>query len=94
MLAVLVAIFASVAGKTVNEALEESACFKCMSDKQMIQALVTIMGSYLLGDDEGAVAEVVEEYHCLTCVPDKELKATFLHLLCDFLNRYEYNPQT
>lgn len=81
LLAALVGILALALDKTFNQALTESACFTCMSEKQMLQAFVTLMGNYLLGENNTA-ADVVEQMHCLVCAPRHQLLAASLYLLC------------
>ena len=69
-------------GKTIPELMQESACFKCMSESQMLHALVTILGNDLLGE-EHTPQEIIDEMHCLVCVPSKhDLLAAILYRLC------------
>lgn len=82
MLAVLVAILAMTVNKTVAEVMADSACFNCMSKKQMLQALVTIFGNELLGENATA-QEVIDEMHCLVCVDEHKLMAALLQLICN-----------
>lgn len=81
MLAVIVGLMSLAAGKTVAEAMSDSACFNCLSRKQMLHALVTKLGNDLLGE-RYTVQEVIEQYHCLVCASDQQLLASILQMLC------------
>lgn len=81
MLAIMVGILALAMNKTVAEAMADGACFACMSRKQMMQALVVLMGNNLLGERNTA-EEVIEMTHCLNCAPDHQLLAAILQMLC------------
>lgn len=82
-LAVIVGIMAISAGKTTAEAMTDSNCFACgMSRKQMLQAVVTILGNQLLGERYSA-QDVVDSYHCLVCATDTQLLAAILQMLCN-----------
>ena len=85
MLAVMVGIIAVAEGLTVAQILKSSSCFTCMSKKQMIQALVTIMGSSMLGESD-TVPEVIQKVKCLECASDKQLLAALLYLFCNVLD--------
>lgn len=81
MIAVIVALMALAAGKTIPEVMSDGACFTCLSDKEMLQALVTKLGNDLLGE-RYTVQDVIDTYHCLVCAPDKQLRAAILQMLC------------
>lgn len=81
LLAVIVGILSLAASKTVAEAMSDSACFTCLSDKQLLQALVVKIGNDALGE-EHTVSEVVDQFHCLVCATPKQLKAAIIQLLC------------
>ena len=94
MLAVLVGIFAISEGHTIADVMRDSACFTCMSKKQMLQGLVTLLGSEILGE-RTSVAEVIDTIKCLQCASKQQLLAAILYLLCHSLeNSFTYNPQT
>ena len=81
MLAALVGIMALAAGKTVPQVMESSKCWKCLNEKQILQAVVTIFGNQLLGARH-TPADVAALTNCLKCVSDKELLAALSQLLC------------
>ncbi len=81
MWAVIVGLIALATGKTNAQVMSDSACFTCLSRKQMLQALVTKLGNDLLGE-EHTVSEVVDQFHCLVCATDQQLFAAMLQLLC------------
>ena len=81
LLAVMVGIVAINTEKKVPDILKESACFTCMSKHQMLQALVTIMGNQLLGE-ETTPEEVVASVKCIECASEKQLLAAILYQFC------------
>lgn len=83
MLAVLVGIIAIANGKTVAQVMADSACYACLSKKQMLQALVTIAGNNQLGENT-TPQEVIDEMHCLICADEKHLLAALLYLTCNY----------
>lgn len=94
MLAVLVGIFAISEGHTIADVMKDSACFTCMSKKQMLHGLTTLLGSEILGE-RTSVAEVKDTIRCLECASKHQLLAAILYLLCHSLeNSFVYNPQT
>jgi hypothetical protein len=84
LLAVLIGIliYDSEYEDDIAGVMKDSACFTCMSKKQMFQAFATMMGSAIIGDEEGAMEKVVEEMKCLICATDKQLWAALLFLIC------------
>jgi hypothetical protein len=94
MLAVLVGIFAISEGHTIADVMKDSACFNCMSKKQMLQGLTTLLGSEILGE-RTSMATVIDTIKCLQCASKQQLLAAILYLLCHSLeNSFTYNPQT
>lgn len=83
LLATMVAIIALATDKNISDILKESACFTCMSDKQMEQGIVTILGNDLLGESFSE-AELLDDMKCIRqCSNAKQLKAALLYLLCN-----------
>lgn len=80
--AVIVAILAIDAGKTQPQVISDSACFTCLSEKQMLEAFVVLLGNAVLGSTT-SLQTVIDEMHCLVCATDKQLHAAALKLLCD-----------
>ncbi len=81
MLAVIAALMAMAASKSIPEVISDGACFTCLSRKEMLQALVTKLGNDLLGERFSA-QDVVEEMHCLVCATENQLLASILQMLC------------
>lgn len=64
----------------VASLLADSACYTCLSKKQMLQAGAAIIGNMGLSDH--TVPEIVELIKCLQCASDRTLWAAILFLLC------------
>jgi len=89
MLAAMVGIMAYVSRTYANDLpllLKDSSCFMCMTNKQMLQAFATLLGSSMIGDEEGAMQKVLDKMTCLICARDKQLRAAFLLLMCHLFN--------
>lgn len=82
MWAAIVAILAIKAGKTVKATMSAAACFNCMSEKQMLQAVLTDLGNDLLGAGTSPTT-VLATMNCLVCASEHQLKAAALKLFCD-----------
>ena len=67
-------------GENIGQLMKDSACFTCISKKQMLQILVELMGEQWL--DEFDVQDVLKLLRCLRCSNQKQLMAAFLFLLC------------
>lgn len=86
LLAGILAIFLTELEEDVETVMADSSCFTCMSRKQMLQSLATILGNGILGSDFEP-GELLERYKCLRCASDQQLLAAILYLLCLFLNQ-------
>lgn len=82
MWAAIVAILALNAGKSVKDAMKDAACFNCMTDSQMLQAALTILGNNLLGETK-SLTDVLNLMKCLVCTSEHQLKAAALKMFCD-----------
>lgn len=82
--AVIVVALAANNSKTVAETLSESACFKCLSDKQKLQAATAVIANEYLSSY--TVPEIRELIKCLLCGPADALDAALTYLLCIQLN--------
>ena len=69
------------ANSTAN-VVKDSNCLTCMSKKQLLQAMVSLIGfEFLRGM---SVATARNKIKCLTCLSDHRLEAAFVYLLCDY----------
>lgn len=59
---------------------DDSACYTCLSDKQLLQAIVTIL-AYLAFGREDTVPGVVDDLACLNCANPAQIKAAIVHLI-------------
>lgn len=83
MLAFLVGIFALAAGKDINAVIKDSACFACLTKKQMEQVVVTLAGNDLLGE-ETDVPTILNTVKCIRrCSNEKQLLAALIYLLAN-----------
>jgi hypothetical protein len=64
----------------LNTLLENSACFTCLSDKQLLQALVSAYVEDNL--PELTIEEIRERIKCLNCATPKQVKAAMVYLTC------------
>lgn len=80
LLGVLVGILIQANDTTVKAALQKSACFTCLTRKQMKQGLVTIMNEGLGGAT--TLSKAVAMLSSLRNVDETRLNATALYLLC------------
>ena len=83
MLAALVGVLALASGGTAATAMEDAACLTCLSDKQILQAIVTKVGNDVLGE-RYTVQDVIDAFHCLVCATPKQLKAALIQQLCGY----------
>ena len=74
-LAVAVQVLADTLGLSANQIINESACFACMSEKDMLQALVT----KLVADLGSGVVPAIP---ALQNLPQKPLMAAIVYGLC------------
>lgn len=81
LLVALVAILIAAKGTTVDQVMKDSACFTCLTKKQMKQGFVTIMGNELLGEASSQDA-ILALMRCLRCANDTQLNAAALYLIC------------
>jgi hypothetical protein len=65
----------------LSDLMSDSACYGCLSDKQMLQAVVVMFAS-LTYDDTKNVQDIVDDMHCLICADPKQTKSALLRLLC------------
>lgn len=78
--AVLVLALAEAVSDTVPEILEASKCLTCLSPKQRLQSLVSILGGvYLSGS---TVTEIREDIKCLICGSDTMIDSALLYEIC------------
>ena len=63
-----------------NKLLRDSACFTCMSDKQLMESLYSSM-TQIINPTETR-SQIGEKGKCLDCATEKQLKAAFVYLWC------------
>lgn len=80
--AVMVVAYADNLGLTVDQVLENSACFMCLSDKQHLQSAASIIGDAFLRDL--TVDEIRERIKCLLCAKPGQIKAALTYELCQY----------
>lgn len=78
--AVIVVALAEQLRLTTDEILENSACFKCLSKKQMLQAATAIIGNEYLSDM--TVSAIREKIKCLLCANPDAVNAALTYGLC------------
>lgn len=70
--------------------LADSACYTCLSEKQMLQAATAIIGN--MGFPDESISEIREKIKCLLCADPRQIKAAILFLLCNYFQT-EVTPQ-
>jgi len=88
MLAGLVGIAANASEKyyaNLELLLKDSACFTCMGKKDMFQAVLTMLGSEMVGAEPGAMQAILDRTKCLLCANDQQLRAAFLFLISNYM---------
>lgn len=86
LLAVLLYLFASQnynLPSEMTELAEDSACFRCLSDKQKLQGLVSKVYTYF--GETATVEEIRASVKCLICYGDADLKAMLAQQVCDWI---------
>lgn len=83
LLAGMVGIGSLLSEKPVAQIMRESACFTCMSKKQMLQALVTIMGNDLIAERFSEEVTLATMRCIRRCSNETQLLAALLYLLCN-----------
>lgn len=73
----------------INQIIEDSACFECLSDKQLDQAMALVPVKFFM--DDATVPTVAQDISCLTCASPKQLKAALAYLLCVTSNQQTIN---
>lgn len=87
--AVLVIILADVAGYNMpddlQDLLEDSACFRCPSDREKLQMIVS---KFIHEYEENweNMDQVRDEIKCVLCIDEASLKGLLVHLLCHYID--------
>lgn len=68
----------------IDNLASDSACFRCLSDKQKLQGLVNAV--YVYFGETDTVEEIRESVKCLICFGDADLKAMLAQQICEFLD--------
>lgn len=63
------------------ELLEDSACFSCMSNKQMLQAIAQVLATVNFESGDGTALQ--ETAGCLLCANPKQILGAITFLLCE-----------
>lgn len=86
--AVLVMILATINNKDVstdlNEMMEDAACIACLTDKQLFEGLVKVIGFGVI-NPETPMDEIRADVKCLLCVDPKMIKAMALKEFCTWM---------
>lgn len=80
--AVLALALGEAAGLTVQELLDCSSCYTCMSKKQLMQTIVTKIGYNYLS--RYTIPEIREQIKCLLCAPPQLLDAAIAYGVCAY----------
>jgi hypothetical protein len=72
---------------------EDAACFECMSDHQMLVALVNLFVTYAINVNDLEEGDLRQEAVCLNCLPPKMIRAIILQQLCVFMAAQEAEQQ-
>lgn len=81
----IVLAFATTLDVSVTDALANSACFTCLSDKQKLQSIAAILGDNYLS--AYTVPEIRELIKCLLCATPGQLNGALIYLICQYLER-------
>jgi len=60
--------------------LEDSACWKCLTDKQILQAIISALAEDI--ESDSTVEEIRAKIQCLLCADPKTVKAAIGYLVC------------
>lgn len=72
-----------------EDAMEDASCFKCMSDHQMLVAIVNTFADYAISLGVTNAGEVIQNATCLSCADPKMNKAIVVKQLCTFIHYLE-----
>ena len=86
--AVIVIALAENLGLTVAEVLENSACFNCLSKKQLLQSTTAVAADSFLSR-YASVDEIREAIKCLLCAPSGKLDAALTYEICAYMNQVQ-----
>lgn len=87
LLAVIVLCLAELDGydlsKDLNTLMEDAACMKCLTDKQMLEGVTAVLANTAIRDGR-TMDQIKEDIKCLLCTDPKTLKATIVYLWCKY----------
>lgn len=67
----------------VGDSVEDAACFTCMSDTQLFEAIVKVfLAAYADLDDIAAATAAVK---CWKCAQPKQRRAVLVRLICQYV---------
>lgn len=66
----------------LDQLLEDSACFTCLSDKQRLQAMVAVIGDAF--GKEFTSETFLADTKCLRCLKPGQVDAAIVYLLCQW----------
>lgn len=66
-----------------NQLMQDSACWACLSDKQLLQAVVSTVSEWVEDEDW---QPLVEEARCIQCANPKQIKAAIAFLICKIIS--------
>lgn len=70
----------------LDQLVEDSKCFTCLSQKQILEQKVAILADFLGATDLLSGQEsVIEDMRCFPCLSQRQIDAAILFLICDFL---------
>jgi hypothetical protein len=88
LMAVMVWMLATNNGLTLpadtNKILKDSACMACLTEHQLWEAFLVILGFELFQNETGAtsISDVRKQIKCLLCANPQQLKAAIVYLSC------------
>ena len=64
----------------IPQLLVDSACWTCLSKKQMLQAMAAMLKNLFLSGS--SISDIKERMKCIECSSQKQLQAAFMFLMC------------
>lgn len=72
---------------SVETLASEAKCFNCMSDHQMLEAIVALVAQFAIDNDYlEADTGLRQDAECLVCADPKTVRSIILKQICDGIN--------
>ena len=66
---------------STNQVMKDSACFTCLSEKQLLQAMVSTLAQQV-GWESTDFNDIKDKIKCLNCANPKQIDAAITYLVC------------